>query len=115
MKIPDWLPESEFSPEFVRAMMNRMAVSFHKYGKVADAAGRVDFLASLRVRLDKYLSTGNTEWLVDVGNLAMMEFMHPSHPEAHFRGTDSAESPGRVTTTGRTTFKTNEDIPDAEA
>jgi hypothetical protein len=26
----------------------------------------------------------------------MMEFMHSAHPDAHFRATDSDESPGRV-------------------
>lgn len=27
-------------------------------------------------------------------NFAMIEYMHPSHPQAHFRATGSDESPG---------------------
>lgn len=105
------LPDSEFSEKFVQYMKNRMAVSFHKYGPVADAyPHKVSALDSLRKRLDKYRETGNTEWLVDAANFLMIEFMHPSHPDAHFEGTDSGASPGRVTTDGRVTKKSNENL-----
>lgn len=90
------LPESELSVEFVQGMANRMATSFYKYGKVSDAyPARVDALKSLQTRLERYTADGNTEWLIDVANFAMIEFMRPKHPDAHFKPTDSAESPGR--------------------
>ena len=90
-------PLSEFSAEFAQAMANRMAVSFHKYGAVnANYPRRFDAVAEARRRLDKYEETGNTEWLVDAANFAMIEFMAPSHEAAHFRATDSDESPGVV-------------------
>lgn len=89
-------PEAEMSAQFLNGMANRMAVSFHKYGPVADAT-TIDCIASLHQRLVKYAETGNTEWLMDVANFAMMEFMR--HPDA-FRGTDSDESPGRTRVTG---------------
>ena len=93
---PDNVPLSEFSGEFVQGMADRMAVSFCKYGRVAEAyPSRVDAIASLRKRLERYEETGNTEWLMDVANFAMIEFMRPRHPKAHFRPTDSKESPGR--------------------
>lgn len=92
-KIGDIL-KTEFSSTFVEGMQNRMIVSFHKYGFVKDAAGKTDFIKSLQKRLDKYAEDGNTEWLMDVGNFAMIEFMFPAHPKAHFRATDSHESPG---------------------
>lgn len=96
-------PMSEFSPEFVQGMANRMAVSFHKYGKVADGfPANIDAIASLQSRLVKYAETGNTEWLMDVANFAMIEFMHPRHEGAHFEGTDSDQSPGRVRSDGST-------------
>ncbi len=105
------LPSSEFSDTFVDYMKNRMAVSFHKYGKVSDAyPHKVDALESLLQRLNKYKDTGNTEWLVDVGNFAMIEFMYPRHSNAHFQGTDSNESPGRIKYNGQRTKKSNEDI-----
>lgn len=78
-------------------MVDRMSVSFHKYGPVAEAyPGKVNAVDSLVKRLDRYRETGNTEWLMDVANFAMIEFMHPAHPKAHYRATDSRESPGRV-------------------
>jgi hypothetical protein len=89
-------PKSEFSAEFAQGMADRMAVSFYKYGAVADAyPSRVDAVASLKKRLDRYAKTGNTEWLMDVANFAMIEFMRPAHPDAHYKPTDSGESPGR--------------------
>lgn len=94
-------PESEFSAQFVRGMAARMAVSFHKYGKVADAVPwKIDALESALRRIQKYRETKNTEWLIDAANFVMMEFMHPSIDGAHFRATDSHESPGRVTSFG---------------
>jgi hypothetical protein len=93
---PDGMPQSEFSAQFAQGMADRMAVSYCKYGRVAEAyPSRVDAIASLRARLEKYERTGNTEWLMDVANFAMIEFMRPRHKDAHFRPTDSKESPGR--------------------
>jgi rhamnogalacturonyl hydrolase YesR len=95
------VPASEFSSKFWQGCYDRMAVSHAKYGLVADAyPEKVDAIASLRRRLERYEETGNTEWLMDVANFAMIEFMHPRHEEAHFRATDSKESPGRVWETG---------------
>ena len=106
-------PEAEFSPEFVRAMANRMSVSFHKYGAVADAMDpgnprRIDALDSLQQRIDLYVNgdvekgieRGNTEYLIDAANFAMMEFMHPSIEGARFEATDSDGSPGRTRADG---------------
>lgn len=91
------VPSSENSQEFHQGMVDRMGVSFFKYGPVRlGYPARVNALKSLRERLDKYERTGNTEWLMDVANFAMIEFMHPAHKDAHFRPTDSKESPGRV-------------------
>ena len=91
---------TEFSEDFIQKMKNRMITSFYKYGPLASNANRkdpdtrIDEIASLKKRLQLYEETGNTEWLVDVGNFAMIEFMYPQHPNAHFRATDSGESPG---------------------
>src|SRR5262245_26644712 len=96
IKWPTSTPETEFNQSFVQGMADRMAVSYAKYGAVADAyPKRVDAIASLRKRLDKYEQTGNTEWLMDVANFAMIEFQHPKHPNAHYEATDSKASPGR--------------------
>lgn len=104
-------PRSEFSEYFVQGMANRMAVSFHKYGPVAEAyPEKLDALATLQIKIDLYLNggtvkgktikPGNTEYLMDVANYAMIEFMFPKHPKAHFVATDSNGSNGRVWRTG---------------
>lgn len=94
-------PGSEFSTKFLDGMLSRMAMSFFKYGKIADAyPGKVNAIESLKLRLDKYAETGNTEYLMDAANFAMIEFMRPSHPGAHYTPTDSDGSPGRVGNNG---------------
>lgn len=105
------VPNSEFSDTFVQGMYDRMAVSFFKYGKVADAyPDKVSALASLEQRVRKYRETRNTEYLIDVANFAMIEFMYPSVTDAHFTPTDSDGSPGRTKTSGTITTKHNLDL-----
>jgi len=100
------VPDSEFSEQFVQGMRDRMAVSFFKYGALADAyPERIDALGSLQLRLEQYAETGNTEFLMDVANYAMIEFMRPRHPRAHFSATDSDGTPGRVGLLGTTKAK----------
>jgi len=88
--------KTEYSAEFDQLRKNRMFNSFYKYGPVAENYGEklVNAVASLEKYLERYKKTGNTEYLADVANFAMIEFMFPQHPQAHFRPTDSLESPG---------------------
>jgi hypothetical protein len=90
--------ETEFSNDFIDKMKNRMIISYFKYGKVKDNYGKihVNAVENLKKRLEKYEETGNTEWLVDAANFAMIEFMYPQHENAHFKATDSRESPGLI-------------------
>lgn len=90
-------PWGEYSKKFLQGMMDRMSVSFFKYGRVVDSyPDKVNAVESLEVRLQKYKEDGNTEWLMDVANFAMIEFMRPAHPDAHYDPQDSDTSPGRV-------------------
>ena len=88
-----------------------MLVSGYKYGAVEDAypehvkavsvtakeaKGKWLDLPSLEKRLQLYRETGNTEYLLDAINFAMIEFMCPRHPKAHYAATDSSGSPGRT-------------------
>lgn len=108
IKFPAMVPDSEFSETFIQGMADRMAVSFCKYGSVSKAfPEKVDAVATLRLRLSQYEETGNTEFLMDASNYAMIEFMRPRHAGAHYKATDSAESPGRVWVTGATTQQGN--------
>lgn len=110
-KTPAEILVTEFDEKFIEYMRNRMIFSFHKYGPLADAyPAKVDAIASLEKRLAKYKETGNAEWLVDVCNFAMIEFMRPRHPNAHFEATDSHASPGRINAAGQQTWKNNDEV-----
>jgi hypothetical protein len=100
---------TEYSDEFDAKRKNAMCVSRFKYGLLTDAyPHRVDAVASLKRLLELYefgdvsrgIKPGTTEYLVDVANFAMIEFMLPRHPEAHYQATDSSGSPGRATAVG---------------
>ena len=105
-------PTTEFSHEFLQGMVKRMVTSYHKYGAVKDAyPHKLDAIRSAKKRLDEYAKSGNTEDLIDAANFLMIEFMQPSHEDAHFAPTDSDKSPGRVTWGGRgVTHRSNSDL-----
>ena len=88
----------EYSKRFDTLRRNRVEVSFYKYGPARKnfATGNVQAIPTLERCLQKYKDTGNTEYLCDLANYAMFEFMYPHHPKAHFRATDSSESAGIV-------------------
>lgn len=88
----------EYSDMFDDKRKNRVKTSFHKYGSAAENFGKgfVDAIGSLEKCMEKYKETGNTEYLCDLANYAMFEFMYPQHPDAHFRATESHESAGIV-------------------
>ncbi len=88
----------EYSEKFDVLRKNRVETSYYKYGpaKKNFATGNVQAVPTLELCLQKYKDTGNTEYLCDLANYAMFEFMYPQHPKAHFRATDSGESAGIV-------------------
>lgn len=88
----------EYSDRFDDLRKNRIKVSYHKYGSASENFGKgfVDAVGSLELCLKKYKETGNTEYLCDLANYAMFEFMYPKHPNRHFRATESHESAGIV-------------------
>lgn len=91
-------PPTEVSDVFIQGMVNRMLVSYHRYGAVADSFGKIDNPASAWQRMAKYHQTGNSEFLIDAANFLMMEFMKAG-PEA-FQAQDHDQSPGRTRTDG---------------
>jgi len=93
---PEEILKTQYSPKFDELRKNRMVVSYHKYGDIKSNGAVVDFVECMKQRIMKYEITGNTEWLVDVANFCMIEFMYPKHKKAHFRATDSNESPGLI-------------------
>jgi plasmid replication initiation protein len=100
--------KTQISDQFLKGMVARMEMSFFKYGDVRDAyPGKMDAIASMQQRLKKYEETGNTEFLMDVANFAMIEFMFPRKEGAFFAATDSDQSPGRTTVLGIETDRPN--------
>ena len=101
MALPAGVPETEFCDAFVAGMVSRMALSYFKYGAVADAFPvKVNAIETLKLCLTKYEASGNGEFLIDAANYAMIEFMRPRHPRAHYTPVDSKESAGRAWHTG---------------
>lgn len=93
-KWPASVPADHIDLQFMQGMLDRMAIGFHNYGHMRRKHDRPDNVKNIRTRLQIYLKTGNTEFLIDAANFAMMEFAVPSHHNAHFRSTDHDESPG---------------------
>jgi hypothetical protein len=91
--------KTEYSPKFDELRKNRMIQSFYKYGPASKnyGEGRVDAIGSLELCLEKFKKTGNTEYLVDVANYAMLRYMHPL-PGEYFEATGSKDSAGTVGT-----------------
>jgi hypothetical protein len=46
---------------------------------------------SISQHLTQYVATGNAEHLVDIANLALVEFTAPSHPGFHFAPIDDGD------------------------
>lgn len=96
---PKSVPKNQFSQEFLQGMLNRVAVGYLRYGENSakrtskNAVQKLSVDARVYRVLSKYLKTGNTEFLMDVANYAMLEFMDPVHKEAHFSPSDSDPTP----------------------
>lgn len=88
------VPKDQIDTVFIQGMIDRMCFGFHNYGHARRTHDRPDNLANVKTRVDKYRETGNIEWLMDAANFVMMEFMVPTHPQAHFVPTSRDESPG---------------------
>ena len=86
--------KTEYSEKFDKLRKDRMIVSFYKYGPLQTNYSQelIDAIKSLEKRLQMYKDTGNTEFLCDIANFAMIEFMCPQHPSAHFKPLDDEKS-----------------------
>jgi hypothetical protein len=98
---PDSIPETQFNRKFLQGMLNRVAMGYHTYGDSRKNKAKVNWLASIRMRLTKYRETHNTEYLIDAANYAMLEFMFPNNQKAFFKATDRDGSPGAKLLTGK--------------
>lgn len=84
--------KTEYSERFDEIRKNMMVMSYYKYGPMRDNYEKfkcMDALENIEKRIKKYKETGNTEFLADVANFAMIEFMYPSISGAKYIPTDS--------------------------
>lgn len=79
------LAGTEWSPEFERMMRNRMIMGAIRYGRLgAPGKAQYDRIGSIIERARRYRDTGNDELLVDIANLAQIEYVEGDHPGKHF-------------------------------
>ena len=93
------LRKTQVSQRFIEFMTNRMVLGTFRYGKWQDNKKnniKYDRINSIRHRLDLFDKTGNTELLVDIANLAMIEFEISDHPNKHFSPIDDGYHTKRI-------------------
>lgn len=84
---------AQWDDQFETLMRNRMRMGAYRYGHFRSSqAVPAVLVSSMRRRLDRYMATGNTECLVDVANLCLIEFCTSTHPRRHFRAIDGDEA-----------------------
>ena len=84
-----------FSEAFVSKMRNAIEMSHYKYGWASKTYPELaQAYKNIEVRLNLYLETHNKDYLVDIANFAMLEFMFPAFDDARYTPTDSDQSPG---------------------
>lgn len=92
-----YIKDDEYSERFDEIRQKMMHMSYFKYGSTKiNYPNNIDAIASLEKRLEVYKTTGNTEYLCDIANFAMIEFMYPRHAKAKYIPTDSNKSIGVV-------------------
>lgn len=85
----------DFSEAFINKMKNAIETSHYKYGWASKTYPELaQAYKCIEQRLELYRETHNTEYLVDVANFAMLEFLYPAFPDSKYIPTDSDKSCG---------------------
>jgi hypothetical protein len=83
------LIQTQWNAEFERLMRNRLIVGAYRYGPLeVQKTRRYDNISGMQKHLDAYRETGNAEHLVDIANIALVEFTVPVHPKQYFAAED---------------------------
>lgn len=85
----DSLRRTEWSDLCERLCRNRLLVGSYRYG-LMNAPGKPKYSRSLDIikRMELYIKDGNLEHLIDIRNLAMLEFEEGTHSKRHFSASD---------------------------
>ncbi len=85
----------DFSEEFIIKMKNAIEMSHYKYGWASKTYPELaQAYKCISERLEAYIKTQNKEYLIDVANFAMLEYLYPAFENAHYTPTDSDKSIG---------------------
>ena len=85
----------DFSLPFIEKMRNAIETSHYKYGWASKTYPELaQAYKCIEQRLEMYVKTHNKEYLVDVANFAMLEFLYPAFADAKYTPTDSDKSCG---------------------
>ncbi|MCE5242483.1 MAG: hypothetical protein ABFD98_15720 [Syntrophobacteraceae bacterium] len=85
------LVSSEWSLEFERLMRARLIMGAIRYGRLRDPdKPSYDCIGAIIERARAYAENGNREHLVDIANLALIEFEEGMHPKGHFAASDDS-------------------------
>jgi len=86
------LRRTEWSKEFETLMRNRLVMGALRYGRLgAKDKPKYDRVNEIKKRLKKYENSGNLEYLVDIANMALIEFVESNHVNKHFSAIDDGE------------------------
>ena len=91
LKDLDAIEREQWNRTFERLMKNRLTMAYFRYAPIRSQIGKAlyDNVGSIKRRLALYEQTRNREHLVDIANLAMVEFtVNPDYP---FEALDDSE------------------------
>lgn len=85
------LRKHQWSDSFEKGMRDRLVMGAIRYETLQDKAikgNTYKILEAIHHRTDLYASTGNQEYLFDIANFCLIEFVAPTHPAPHLSPTD---------------------------
>jgi len=86
------LKKTEWSERFEILMRNRLIMGAFRYGRLKEAnKPTYNFVDALIDHLNTYKKDGNLEHLVDIANIALLEFEESKHPLKHFKTLDDSK------------------------
>lgn len=90
------LRRTEWSQRFELLMRNRLVMGALRYRLIEEKKLQNNYMLVkyIRDKCDQYENTGNLECLVDIANVAMLEFESPGHSNPHFTAGDDTSHVG---------------------
>ena len=92
MPSPDILWESEWSKEYEVGCRMRMVMGAFRYGRLQEGNyKKYDLVKEIKRRLERYEESENLEFLLDCGNMCMLQFMKGKENGQTVKSVDDGE------------------------